>query len=188
MHQEITRTDPGSAARFRLFVLLVAALLVTRLLMALVAALPHAGIIQVAIVLVPILLFLWIYKRRLSEYRYTLYFREPPEGELDEFGDQARLAQPLGTLILESVTGRRTRVLEIIRPAEHAALLAPGERRPDGTTGLCPLLAGCPKAQAHTLVYRRGGSLRCLMFSPSKELEQMLCEIISAVNDCGGGE
>lgn len=186
MHQEIHTHATQGKGNIPLFLGVVAAALLGRLLMSLLALLPYGGLLQLLPLAGAVLLFLWLYKRRLSAYRYTVYHKAPLPGELDEYGDPLRHPYPLGTLIFERM-GRRPRLLESLAPGELIALLPPGEPLPEGVRP-GPLLCCAGRKKAHHLIYRRKDKARALGLCPSEELAAILGEIIAAVNYCGGAE
>lgn len=182
MYQETHSSDPGRGGRLIFFFALLIALLAVRLFMNAASRLPYGGAIQIGLVLALILAFLQIYKRRLCSYRYTVFHREPDPNERDAFGDPVRLSHPLGTLVFQRIDGKKEKILEEIAPAEMVALLPPGESF--DSSGLKPILAASGKASAHTLIYRRDGKVKALHFCPSEKMQEILQEIICAVNDC----
>lgn len=112
-----------------------------------------------------------IYKKRLCSYRYSIFYEQPPEGELDEYGHQAAWPYPLGTIIFEKLTGKRGKIYETVLPEETVTLLAPGEEYTDEKVGFfnTTTLSVLNRKTAHTLVFRRKNKLYKIYFHPSEE-------------------
>ena len=165
MYQESNTSNSGKKADLLLFAGLVALLLVARFLLSLIHAL-GLGALQLVVFIGLVAVCFIVFKKRFCTYRYTLFHKEPEEGELDAYGNQQTLAMPLGTFIIEQTSGSRGGIV---------ANIGPGDKKP-------PLYGNGKRENAHILLYRADGKTKALAFCPSKELEGMLNEIIAAVN------
>lgn len=177
MHQEINSYPSTRKSDLMLFFGMVAALVVFRFLLTAAKLLPHSGAFQLLIFGMVVLLCIWLYKKRLCSYRFTIYTSEPDPSELDEFGDPAKNPFPLGALVAETMVGDKGKIVDIILPAEMTELLPPGEKIKASLTGH---LSVNSKKTAHTLVYTRDGRKHALRFHPSDELIKILNEIFAA--------
>lgn len=188
MYQESNTSNSGKKADLLLFVGLVALLLVARFLLSLIQAL-GLGALQLVVFIGLVAVCFIVFKKRFCTYRYTLFHKEPEEGELDAYGNQQTLAMPLGTFIIEQTSGSRGGIVANIGPGDMLQLIAPSA----GTIGIIgsgndpslkkpPLYGNGKRENAHILLYRADGKTKALAFCPSKELEGMLNEIIAAVN------
>lgn len=191
MYQESNTSNSGKNADILLFVGLVVLLLVARIALNIIQSLGF-GILQLAVFIGLVAVCFIVFKKRFCTYRYTLFNKEPEEGELDAYGNQQTLAMPLGTFIIEQMSGSRGGIVANIGPGDMLQLIAPSA----GAIGIIgsgnhpslkkPPLYGNVKngkrENAHILLYRADGQTKALAFCPSKELEDMLNEIIAAVN------
>ena len=191
MYQESNTSNSGKKADLLLFVGLVVLLIVARIALNIIQSLGF-GILQLVVFIGLIAVCFIVFKKRFCTYRYTLFHKEPEEGELDAYGNQQTLAMPLGTFIIEQMSGSRGGIVANIGPGDMLQLIPPSA----ATIGIIgsgndpslkkPPLYGNVKngrrENAHILLYRADGKTKALAFCPSKELEGMLNEIIAAVN------
>jgi len=177
MHQETNSYPSTKKSDLILFLGMVVALVVFRFLLTAAKLLPHGGILQLPIFGLVVLLCIWLYKKRLCSYRFTIYTKEPDPSELDEFGDPRKNPFPLGALVAETMVGDKGKIVDVILPAEMTALFPPGEKVKASLTGHLSVKG---KKTAHTLVYTRDGRKHALRFHPSEELVKILNEIFSA--------
>lgn len=188
MYQETNTSTSGKRADMLLFIGLIALLLVARFLLNLIQAI-GGGPLQLVIFIGLVAVCFLVFKKRFCTYRYTLFNKEPEEGELDAYGNQQKLAMPLGTFIIEQVSGSRGGIVANIGPGDMLQLITPSS----GAIGIIgsgndpslkkpPLYGNGKRENAHILLYRADGKTKALAFCPSKELEGMLNEIIAAVN------
>lgn len=186
MYQETNEKRSTKGGDLLLVVALIALIVLARVMLNAIKALPYAGIVQLFVFASLIAVCFLVYKRRLSSYRFTVFNSTPAEGDLDEFGEQRKNPYPLGTFIAERMVGDKGRIMDIVSPAEMTALLAPGESMPDGEAARpaqTAFLSVDKRKTAHTLLYRRSGRLYSIAFHPTDELISILNEIISAVNE-----
>lgn len=66
---------------------------------------------------------LFIYKRRICAFRYTVIFQPAPEGQLDKFGNQLVWPWPIGTVLFERMVGGKGKIAQEIAPSELVALV-----------------------------------------------------------------
>lgn len=178
MHQEINSYPSTKKSDFLLFLGMVLALVVFRFLLTAAKLLPYSGLFQILIFGIVVLLCIWLYKKRLCSYRFTVYTSEPDPGELDEYGDPKKNPFPLGALVAETMVGDKGKIVDIILPGEMTALMPPGEG--SGKASLTGHLSVNSKKTAHTLTYQRNGKKYALRFHPSSELTEILNEIMAA--------
>ena len=135
-----------------------------------ITTLPLSGLWTALLVILLIGGIFFIYKKRLCSYRYTIYYKAPPEGELDEFGNQAESPYPLGTILFERMTGGKGKLYEGVNAKDIVALVKPGESYPEkiGFFNLSKLSVYAQKT-AHLLVFRRKGKLYGIYFHPNEE-------------------
>lgn len=112
----------------------------------------------------------FIYRRRLCSYRYTIFYEQPPEGELDEFGKQLTQPYPLGSILFERMTGGRGKLYEGVAAYDFVALMAPGKKYSEkiGFLNYSKITVYSVKT-AHTLIFRRKGKLYGIYFHPNEE-------------------
>ena len=173
--------------------LIVALLLIATLARFLVnaaSAVGWGGVVQLVVFVLMIGLCFLLYKKRLSSYRYTLYYKEPDPEELDAFGQPVRNPYPTGTLIAERMLGDKVKSAEIILPKDMVALLKPGASAigiilPDSGEKAPKLhdavVTTGRKATAHSLIFHQNRNYYRLVFHPSQEMAQLLKDIIAAV-------
>lgn len=187
MYQETNTSNSNKRSDLMLFFGLVLLLILARFLLSLIQAVGGGAMQLIVFVLLGAICFL-VYKKRFCTYRYTLFNKEPEEGELDEYGNQATLPLPLGTFIIEQLSGSRGGVVANIAPGDMLSLIVPPAGLPseaqDSHSSLKkpPLYGNGKREQAHILLYRDNGVKKALAFCPSEELAAMLKEIIDAVN------
>ena len=167
--------------------LLVIGLILLAILMRLImnAASNYAwgGFVQLGAFVLLIAAAFLLYKKRLSSYRYTLYYKDPPADALDAYGEPLRNPYPTGTLVAERMLGDKVKSAEVILPGEMRALVKPGA----GSIGIISqetdrAKGKCHKA-AHRLFFAQGGNLYQLVFHPSEEMVRLLDAIIAAVEE-----
>jgi len=188
MYQESNTSNSGKKADVLLFIGLVAMLLVARLALNIIQAL-GLGALQLVVFIALVAVCFLVFKKRFCTYRYTLFNKEPEEGELDEYGNQQKLAMPLGTFIIEQLSGSRGGIVANIAPGNMLQLIPPcaaaigiiGEGD-HASLKKPPFYGNGKRSDAHILIYRDNNITKALAFCPSKELEAMLNEIIAAVN------
>ena len=189
MYQESNTSNSGKKADVLLFIGLVAMLLVARLALNIIQAL-GLGALQLVVFIALVAVCFLVFKKRFCTYRYTLFNKEPEEGELDEYGNQQKLAMPLGTFIIEQLSGSRGGIVANIAPGDMVQLIAPGagaigvigEEVDEATIKNPPVYGNGKGETSHILLYRSDGKIKALAFTPSETLLSMLSEIIAAVN------
>ncbi len=189
MYQETNTSKSGKKSDLLLFIGLVVLLLAARFLLNLIQAL-GGGVLQLVVFIGLVAICFFVFKKRFYTYRYTLFNKEPEEGELDAYGNQLALAMPLGTFIIEQMSGSRGGIVANIAPGDMLHLIAPSSAAAIGIIGAGdhsslkkpPLYGNGKRENAHILLYRDSGVTKALAFYPSAELEDMLNEIIAAVN------
>lgn len=176
--------------------LLVIGLILLAILMRLImnAASNYAwgGFVQLGAFVLLIAAAFLLYKKRLSSYRYTLYYKDPPADALDAYGEPLRNPYPTGTLVAERMLGDKVKSAEVILPGEMRALVKPGA----GSIGIISqetarakvkchkaVLTVNSQATAHRLFFAQGGNLYQLVFHPSEEMVRLLDAIIAAVEE-----
>lgn len=189
MLQERNEVRSSKGGDLLLIAGLILVILLVRLAMNAMASFAWGGVAQLALFGLLIALCFLLYKKRLCAYRYTLYYQDPPAGELDEFGEQAKNPCPTGTLVAERMMGDKTKSAEVIPPGDMIGLFGPG---PLGAIlapeegGKAPklhkaVLTTGPMQTAHSLVFKQGGNYYRLVFHPSEEMARLLKDIIAAV-------
>ena len=132
-----------------------------------------------------------IYKKRLSAYRYTLYYQELDEGDGGEYNQTPEHQFPLGTLLVESMVGDNAQTVLEVAAGEMLALF-----KPDGPSSIITgnggnksakihklSLTKGPKIKAHSLFFCQQGKCYRLYFSPSDEMARLLNEAIAAAHN-----
>lgn len=176
--------------------LLVIGLILLAILMRLImnAASNYAwgGFVQLGAFVLLIAAAFLLYKKRLSSYRYTLYYKDPPADALDAYGEPLRNPYPTGTLVAERMLGDKVKSAEVILPGEMRALVKPGagsigiiSQETARAKGKChkAVLTVNSQATAHRLFFAQGGNLYQLVFHPSEEMVRLLDAIIAAVEE-----
>ena len=190
MYQESNTANSSKKSDMLLFIGLIALLLVSRFLLSLLQAI-GGGPAQLVIFVVLVAICFMVFKRRFCTYRYTLFNKEPEPDELDEYGNPSKLPFPLGTFIIEQLSGSRGGVMANIAPGDMLQLIPPsgaaaigiiGGDPKDSSLKKPPLYANGNRENAHILLYRQDGKTKALAFAPGAELAKMLSDIIAAVN------
>lgn len=86
---------------------------------------PWRSISQLVLFAVFVGICLFIYKRRICAFRYTVIFQPAPEGQLDKFGNQLVWPWPIGTVLFERMVGGKGKIAQEIAPSELVALVKP---------------------------------------------------------------
>lgn len=171
---------------------LVLLAVVLRLIMNAAAGYAWGGFVQLGAFVLLIALAFLLYKKRLSSYRYTLYYQEPPADALDAYGEPLRNPYPTGTLVAERMLGDKVKSAEVILPGEMRALVKPGagaigliSEETDRAKGKCHKAVVTVNAQAtaHRLFFVQEGKVYQLVFHPSEEMVRLLDAIIAAVEE-----
>lgn len=174
MFQDRTGNDKGSMWKdFVIVVLLLAMMIFLRKMLDACATLPNPWnvIAQGVVFAVLIVLCYFIYRSRITDYRYTVIYHQPAEGEENAFGKTQPYPWDEGTVLVERMVANKGRILEMIKPDEYTALLAPGEEYTDKIPfARCENLSPKSKKKSYTLVYRRDGKLGAVYFLPSDEM------------------
>lgn len=189
MYQESNTANVSKKSDMVLLIGLIALIILSRSLLNLIQA-AGGGILQLAVFIGLVAICFIVFKRRFCTYRYTLFNQEPEEGDLDPYGNQKKLAMPLGTFIIEQLSGSRGGIVANIAPGEMVQLIAPGagaigiigEEADEASLKNPPIYGNGNKDTCHILLYRSSGKIKALAFTPSETLLSMLGEIIAAVN------
>ena len=99
MLQERNEKPTTKGRDLLLVVGLILLAILLRLIMNAAAAYTWGGIVQLGAFVLLIGVAFLLYKKRLSSYRYTLYYQEPPADALDAYGEPLRNPYPTGTLV-----------------------------------------------------------------------------------------
>ncbi len=121
----------------------------------------------------------YIYKTRLISFRYTLTYEAIDPEKSEMFGEDVANPYPLGSLLIERMSGSRGKPMEMILAQEYTELLAPDE------TGNAPVekknrisMTSQSKKKAYRLLFQRDGKSYCLYFSPSEAMAMRLATMI----------
>ena len=114
-----------------------------------------------------------IYRLRLTGYRYTVFYKAP-EPVYDPRFDDMMLHEdypyPVGTVVFERISSAKGAILLAIDRSELLAFSAPGEACPYENVETV-LDASCKKSSlAHSLYFKREGSVKRVLFAPGEEL------------------
>ena len=161
-----------------------------RLVLNAASSLSWGGFLQLGTFVLLVGLCFLLYKKRLSSYRYTLYYKEPDPEAVDAFGQPIENPYPTGTLVAERMLGDKTKSIEVILPGEMVALVEPE----GGSIGIILPEAGDKppkihdavvttgrKDTAYSLIFQQNRNYYRLVFHPSQEMAQLLKDIIAAV-------
>ncbi|MEG1559979.1 MAG: hypothetical protein RRY79_03485 [Clostridia bacterium] len=171
MHQEISERKRGPVIDF-----LVIAFMIIMLIGVEIARKQFNGstlmtIIQLALYLVIVFACLFLYRRRINAYRYTLI----TENSEDES------AYKKGSLLIDSMIGDKGREAEAVLPSEFSALIAPDGSVICGTDSAKPyekttnyVLTTKGRKSAHKLVFFRNNVRFFIFFHPT----DTLCDLI----------
>lgn len=151
---------------------------------------PWKGLSQMLFFCAFVGICLFIYKRRICSYRYTVVYAPPPEGEVDAYGNPMEWPWPVGTVLFERMVSNKGNLGEGVAPQELVALIKPGEPI------TAPNMPGIPeqkptplntarltrnaKKTAHTLVFLRKGKLGYIMFHPDETFCSHLEALLAA--------
>ncbi len=174
MHQEFVEGSKGSSkADFIILVVFILFIVFLRRIVDLLAALPTPfnAIGQILLLGLVVVALALVYDRRISNYRYTIVYRQPEEGEENEFGYAQPYPWPVGAILFERMVGKKGKILEKIDPEELVALLAPGEAYSEKIGFFNRSRLTCKRGKtAYTAVFRRKGRLYGILFHPTGEL------------------
>lgn len=132
---------------------------------------------------------LFIYKRRICSFRYTVIFEEAPEGQLDRYGNQLVWPWPVGTVLFERMVSNKGKIAEEIAPAELVALVKPNEVLPSELFPKKPgffsteRMTRCSRKTASTLVFLRNGKPGCILFHPDETLTAHIETLLAAKHE-----
>ncbi len=184
---------PTTKGRDLLLVIgLILLAILMRLIMNAAAAYAWGGIVQLGAFVLLIAAAFLLYKKRLSSYRYTLYYKDPPADALDAYGEPVRNPYPTGTLVAERMLGDKVKSAEVILPGEMRALVPPGtgaigfiSEETDRAKGKChkAVLTVNAPSTAYSLFFTQNGNMYRLLFHPSEEMVRLLDAIIAAVEE-----
>ncbi len=149
---------------------------------------PWHSLSQFALFLSFVGICLFIYKRRICSYRYTVVFKPAPEGEVDQYGNQLVWPWPIGTVLFERMVANKGKLAEEIAPAELVALVKPdtvGLFSPSGALKKpgffnTARLTRLPRKTASMLVFERNGKLGYILFHPDEMLTGHLEALLAA--------
>lgn len=174
MLQFRTGNDRDSMKRdFVIVVLLLAIMIFLRKILDLCSALanPWNMIAQGIVFAVIIALVYVVYRSRITDYRYTVIYHQPAEGEENAFGKMQPYPWDEGTVLIERMVANKGKLLETVKPEEFEALLAPEEEFSEKISFTrSENLSSKSKKKSYTLVYRRAGKLGAVYFLPSEEM------------------
>lgn len=141
---------------------------------------PWRSLSQLMLFILFVGICLFIYKRRICSYRYTVIFEAVPEGELDQYGNQRVWPWPVGTVLFERMVANKGKIIEEIAPTELIALVKPdanaiGIIAPEGTLQKPNFLNTArltlfPRKTASMLVFVRNGKTGYIFFHPDDTL------------------
>ena len=158
-----------------LFVLFVFA----RYIASALRSLPLGGVWQLLVFFALLAGVYYLYKTCLVSYRYTLTFEEIDAEKSEIMGSTVRNPYPLGSFIVENVSGSKGKLLEAVMPQEYLELLPPQQDGPYGDEKIHTLhLTTQSKKSAYSLYFRRDNVLYRLLFSPSEEMSMRLDTLI----------
>ena len=180
MLQEVYQSDKSTPKSDLVLVIVLLALFVfARDISVWLRSLP-LGALWLLLVFFGLLGFVYyIYKSRLISYRYTLTFEENDDEKSEMFGDTVKNPYPLGSLLIERMSGSRGRVLELVIPQEYEELLPAGEAcAAEAAKGKTFQLTSQSRKKAYRLYFKRDGALYCMFFSPSEEMAMRLDTMI----------
>jgi hypothetical protein len=121
------------------------------------------------------------FTKRISDFRYSVIYHQPGEGETNIFGDEQKYPWPEGTVLFERMVANKGRLLVTVEPSELVALVEPGETYEEKTTAFrTEHFSGKAWRKSHTLIYRRKNKLYATLFSPSQEMAAHIRNAIDA--------
>ncbi len=180
------RSDGGKdSARLDLLIIVVFVLLIVfiKRIAAFIKALPEPWnvVLQAALFLVLVALCYFLYAKRIRDYRYSIVYHQPGEGEENIFGEEKPYPWKEGTVLFERMIANKGRFVGKIEPAELVALLAPGEEYAEKIGfSRTESFSGKSARKSFSLVYRRRNKLFAVRFSPSEEMAARVREAIAA--------
>lgn len=123
-------------------------------------------------------LIILIYKLRLVGYRYTVFYKEP-EPEFDErFNDYIThedYPYPVGTVVIESISSAKGKVLEVVNRDEMRRVLEPGEEyEADEELDYSPI----SRKKSRSLVVFRNGKVVRMYVNASDDFKKFVESIL----------
>ncbi len=164
---------------FIYLVLLVVIIVFIRRILDFFAALPSPwnSIVQGLLFIGLIVMCYLFYAKRLCDYRYSIVYHQPAEGEENIFGEQKQYPWAEGTVLFERMVGSKGKLIEEVKPGELVALLEPGEAYIEKIGAFrLDRLATARARKCHTLIYRRKDKLYAARFTPSGEMARRIRE------------
>ena len=181
MLQEVYQSDKSTPKGDLLLVFVLLALFVfARYIAVFLRSLPMGGVLQLLLFAGLMAFVYYIYKTRLISYRYTLTYEALDPDKSEMFGEDVANPYPLGSLLIERMSGSRGKPLELILPQEYEALLAPDEKAPLAQSEKRKALnmTSQSKKRACRLLFKRDQESFCAYFSPSSEMAARMKEMI----------
>ena len=164
---------------FLLLIVLLALFVFARYITAAIRTLPLGGLWQMLVFIALLGYVYYLYKTRLVTYRYTLTYEEIDAEKTEMMGDTVKNPYPLGSFLVENVSGRHGKLLEIVMPDEYVELLPPQtEDSHSGEKYRTLRMTSQTKKSAHSLYFKRNGVLYRLLFSPSEKMRLRLDTMI----------
>ncbi len=185
MYQQDQGKKPSALIDFLLVVALIGAMIAIGYAMNALGSILDGTLVNILFVAIVVLACLLVYNRRLSAFRYTLFYEEPEPYEDPAYGGivTPKLAYPIGTLIVQKGIADKGKVLEtvylddmeeLIRPNGPAAISV-GE----GVKVKTLKLTRGKSETAHTLVFTRDDVVYRLQFHPDEKLTGLLSALIN---------
>lgn len=159
---------------------------------------PWRSLSQLMLFILFVGICLFIYKRRICSYRYTVIFEAAPEGELDQYGNQLVWPWPIGTVLFERMVANKGKIAEEIAPNELIALVKPeantiGVIAPEGVMQKpnflnTARLTRFSRKTASMLVFARNGKTGYIYFHPDDTLSGHIEALLRAKCEAQAGE
>ncbi len=180
MRQEIYQSDKSTPRSDLLLVFVLLILFIfARYISVALRALPLGALWQLLLFGGLLAFVYYIYKTRLISFRYTLTYEKYDKEKSEIFGDNVENPYPLGSLIIERMSGSRGKPVEAVLAEEYIELLPPGENDGAQSEKSKQLhLTSQSKKKAYRLYFRRNEAVYCLYFSPSQDMAMQLDTMI----------
>lgn len=184
MYQQDQGKKPSALIDFLLVVALIGTMIAIGYAMNALGGVLDRTLVNILFVAIVVLACLLVYNRRLSAFRYTLFYEEPEPYEDPAYGGivTPKLACPIGTLIVQKGIADKGKVLETVYLDDMEELIPPNGSSTisvgEGVKVKTLILTKGKAETAHTLVFTRDGAVYRLLFHPDEKLAGLLDALI----------
>ncbi len=184
MYQQDQGKKPSALIDFLLVAALIGAMIAIGYVMNALGDVLDRTLVNILFIAIVVLACVLVYNRRLSAFRYTLFYEEPEPYEDPAYGGivTPEPAYPIGTLIVQKGIADKGKVLETVYLDDIEELIPPnGPTAISAGEGVKVKTLKLTKGKAetaHTLVFTRDDAVYRLLFHPDEKLAGLLDALI----------